>query len=103
MTDNIDERRFWDTRTPAAIAARVAADRATVAAMDAEQQAINAARLAEWTRETTIARRAEWNARVTSGEFHVRGKFFPAKAAAAQDAQGWRVEDLKAAVASHGL
>ncbi len=50
-----------------------------------------------WTREATIARRAEWNARARAG------LIVPAQIASIQTAQGWYIADLKRAVALHNL
>lgn len=95
---NMDDKRFWDERK-----AQPARERAEAKTLAADLEATAARRLVEWTRDVTIARRAEWNARVRAGEFNVRGQFFPAKAAAAQTVQGWNIENLKAAIARHGL
>ncbi len=64
----------------------------------------HSAREQAWTREITIARRAEWNARVKSGEFNARpGKPTSVLAATAERAQGWTMAELRAAVAKHAL
>lgn len=56
---------------------------------------------AAWTRDVTVARRAEWNAWVKA---NATAKGVPAAAAMArQKRQGWTVADLRAAVARHGL
>ena len=72
----------------------------------AEIQAIENAReerfATEWTREITIARRAEWNKLVASGKFG-RGKVNMAAVRAAEKAQGWTLDGLKRAVKLHNL
>ena len=56
---------------------------------------------AAWTRDATVARRAEWNAWVKA---NATKKGLPAAAAVAQEKrQGWTVADLRAAIARHGL
>lgn len=63
-----------------------------------------AAQPAGWTKEETIARRAEWNARVKSGEFAAKpGKPTVVQVVAAEKAQGWTVADLKKFVTQWGL
>ncbi len=51
----------------------------------------------EWTLKVTIARRAEWNARVKSGEFGTSQIDYKAYGKAQRD-QGWTIEDLKKAI-----
>lgn len=58
---------------------------------------------AEWTREVTMARRAEWNARVKGGEFNRNGRIFPPLIVQAEREHGWTFNDLKLAVQQHGL
>lgn len=56
---------------------------------------------AAWTRDVTVARRAEWNAWVRA---NATAKGVPVAAASAQqERQGWTVVDLRAAIARHGL
>ncbi len=56
---------------------------------------------AAWTRDVTVARRAEWNAWVRA---NATKKGVPAAAVVAQEKrQGWTAADLRAAVARHGL
>lgn len=83
-----------------------------IAAIDAEAAAIRdqiaaetAARFAaEWTIETTAARRAEWNAAVKAGTFTGRdGKVRYDLIRTWETPRGWTHESLKAAVAAHGL
>jgi hypothetical protein len=51
---------------------------------------------AGWTKDQTVARRAEWNARVKAGEFAAKpGKPTAVQVVAAEKAQGWTVADLK--------
>lgn len=126
----IEDRGYWERRD-AEIAAKVQADVAysqseagrleelqrKLNALDArddagraavfvEIQAIENAReerfATEWTREITIARRAEWNALVKSGKFG-RGKVNMAAVRAAEKAQGWTLDGLKRAVKLHNL
>lgn len=68
-----------------------------------EAREADAAFAAEWTPEVTATRRAEWNARVQSGEFGVIGSGrTDLRAVAAQEqAQGWTMEQLKRAIALH--
>lgn len=62
---------------------------------------VAAAQAAIWTREITIARRAEWNAFIRSV---ATPKGVPAAQVDAREAsQGWTRGDLKAAVVRHGL
>lgn len=57
-----------------------------------------------WTKEETIARRAEWNVRVKAGEFAAKpGKPTAVQVVAAEKAQGWTIADLKKFVAQWGL
>lgn len=53
--------------------------------------------LSVWTKDVTNARRAEWNARVRSGEFG-KGKIDIRLVDAAEKKQGWTMNDLKKAV-----
>ncbi len=56
---------------------------------------------AAWTRDATVARRAEWNAWVKA---NATKRGVPAAAVIAQEKrQGWTVAALRAAVARHGL
>jgi DNA repair exonuclease SbcCD ATPase subunit len=73
--------------------AEIAEAEAAVQAIRAE---IEAKSQGEWDRETTIARRAEWNAKARTLKTW-------AAVRAAEKAQGWTVEALKAAVKRHGL
>lgn len=90
-TIGIDSAEYWTARQ-----AEMAADRtATVAHVRFED---------EWTREVTIARRDEWRARLSSGEFGKIGTpAFVRAASAAEYAQGWDVPALKHAIALHNL
>jgi hypothetical protein len=126
----IEDRKYWEERD-AEIAAKAQADVAsrrseagklealyrTLNALDArddagranvlaEIQAIENAReerfATEWTREITIARRAEWNALVKSGKFG-RGKVDMAAVRAAEKAQGWTMDSLVKAIKLHNL
>ena len=126
----IEDRKYWEERD-AEIAATAQADVASrrseagklealyraLNALDArddagranvlaEIQAIENAReerfATEWTREITIARRAEWNALVKSGKFG-RGAVNMAAVRAAEKAQGWTLDGLKRAVKLHNL
>lgn len=56
---------------------------------------------AEWTLALTTQRRAAWNAWVRSAS--TGGKLAPLKVAQQIKAQGWSVEELKAAIVRHGL
>ncbi len=56
---------------------------------------------AAWTRDVTVARRAEWNAWVRANAT-AKG-VSTAAAAAQQKRQGWTMIDLRAAIARHGL
>lgn len=59
---------------------------------------------AEWDKETTIARRAEWNALVRSGALSLKnGNINPTLVAKQERAQGWTVGELRGAVALHAL
>lgn len=59
---------------------------------------------AEWTLEATAARRAEWNARVKSGQFTAKNGGADMKKVAAQEkTQGWTMFDMKVAILQHGL
>ncbi|MGI5872564.1 MAG: hypothetical protein ACOX8T_11080 [Bacillota bacterium] len=84
-----------------------ARDDAGRAAVFAEIQAIESAReerfTTEWTREVTIARRAEWNALVKSGKLGRGKKVDYAAKRAAEKAQGWTLDGLKRAIKLHGL
>ena len=66
--------------------------------IDAELAAERKAREAEWTREVTIARRAEWNAKARAGEFRTH-----ADVAAQERRQRWSITDLKSAIVRHAL
>lgn len=77
---------------------------ARIDALTAEIEAEYAARqAAEWTREVTIARRADWNTRVRSGALSRHGQVWPPAVAEAERAQGWTVDQLRDAVRRHGL
>ena len=80
----------------------VDAIRGEIAAIDAEAEAAWAA---EWTRETTIARRRTWNDRVRAGQFgRVGNGHTDERAVSAQIVkQGWGLDDLKRAVKTHNL
>lgn len=93
-------RAQWDTE----LSAQVDAWRAELDALKAEAQAEAASAFdAEWTRETTMARRAEWAALVKSGKLNKAGKPWMPYVREQERKQGWKMEDLKAAVARHGL
>jgi len=78
--------------------------RAYSAAEQAEREDDDAAFAAEWTAEVTAARRAAWNALVRSGALTGRDGTVSARRLSDQErAQGWTVDDLKAAVQMHGL
>ena len=64
---------------------------------------MNAGFAAEWTKDVTATRRAEWNARVNAGEFgKPGGGRVDFKALAAREkAQGWTLDQLKKAIALH--
>jgi hypothetical protein len=68
----------------------------------AELQAIKAANLLEWTLDTTLERKAEWNDRIRSGEF-VRpdGNGDRDAVRRCEESQGWTSADLRRAVARH--
>ena len=100
----IDAMRFAHYEDGLHTAEAIAALEAERDALLAEIQAERDARFAaEWTREVTMARRAEWNARVRSGEFTIGGRIFPATVRAAETAQGWTMVSLKRAIDAHGL
>lgn len=80
-------------------AARCDAIRAQIRAMDDDAETKFAD---EWTCDVTIARRAEWNARVQAGEFGDR-KIDAAAVRAAESAQGWDLDGLRRAVKLHNL
>lgn len=80
-------------------AARCDAIKALIKAMD---DAAEAEFAAEWTSDVTIARRAEWNARVQAGEFGTK-KIDVVAILDAEQAQGWSVSDLRRAVEMHKL
>jgi hypothetical protein len=70
----------------------------------AQAQAQATIQPAGWTKDQTVARRAEWNARVKAGEFAAKpGKPTAVQVVAAEKAQGWTVADLKKFVAQWGL
>ena len=127
----IEDRRYWERRD-AEIAAKAQADVASrrseagklealyrgLNSLDArddagrakvlaEIQAIENAReerfATEWTREVTIARRAEWNALVKSGKFGRGKKVDYAAKRAAEKAQGWTMDSLVKAIKLHNL
>lgn len=74
-------------------------DQAAEAQYDARLAAIRQAEVAEWTREVTLARRAEWNAWVKAQGTTIH----TAQVAAQIQRQGWSVEALKASIKRHGL
>lgn len=77
---------------------------AAIATLRLEIAKIESSMSTDWTKEQTIARRAEWNARVKSGEFAAKpGKPTSVQVTAAEKAQGWTVADLKKFVAKWGL
>jgi hypothetical protein len=87
----IDSGDIWDTAEAEATIARI--DAACIARRDAE-----------WTVETTQARREGWNARVRAGEFTgASGKVDGRKVQDAEAQQGWYGKDLKAAITRLGL
>lgn len=127
---SIDSKAFWDKRqneldSAAQTSAQFGATRTSrkhdlerqidaakmlyqdTTAMEAELAEIqaqeDAERDAEWTIETTQARRTEWNARVKVGEFNDKGKISPLKVRNAERAQGWYTQDLAAAIKRLGL
>jgi hypothetical protein len=57
---------------------------------------------AEWTRETTSARRAAWNAAVRNPSYRTRDGKSVLVGKIVSDL-GFTVEELKAAIARHGL
>lgn len=70
----------------------------------AESEAKELAFSSEWTKEVTMQRRAEWNARVRAGEFNAKpGKPTVVQVKDAEKAQGWRTEDLKKAISKWSL
>jgi hypothetical protein len=75
-----------------AVHAEYDALRAEIAAKGAAEFA------AAWTREITVARRAEWRATLAR-----LGRPTPLTVRQQERRQGWTVEDLKRAVALHGL
>lgn len=79
------------------LTAEIARLRPLVATITAPAQA---AHEVEWSRETTIARREAWNTAVRSGQYTQNGKL---RIADLVKALGFHAEDLKAAVARHGL
>lgn len=81
-------------------AEEIAAVEAQIATIEAGGQAQFAA---EWTREVTVSRRAAWNALVKSGKLSKGGKVNMQAVRQAERAQGWTMDDLKRAVALHGL
>jgi hypothetical protein len=93
-------RAQWDT----ALAAEVAGWSAELDTLQAELKAeAEADFVAEWTRETTEARRAEWHALIKSGKLSKNGKPWWACVREQEREQGWTMDDLKAAVQRHGL
>lgn len=89
-------RATWD----AEYEAKIDALRSELATLKAEA---DAEADAEWTRETTITRRAEWNTLIKSGKLNKAGKVWMPYLRTQERAQGWTMDDLKAAVARHGL
>lgn len=74
-------------------------DAVAEAEAEARVTAIRLAEVQEWTRNLTIARRAEWNAWVKAQgpQLHT------AQVAAQIQRQGWSLEALKAAIKRHRL
>lgn len=90
----------WDAQ----LSAQVDAWQAELDALQAEIKAETEAKTeAEWTREATIARRAEWNALIKSGKLSKNGKPWPPYMREQEKRQGWTMDDLKAAVTRHDL
>lgn len=97
-------REQLDRTAPHGFDWRRAHTEAEDAAYEAQRAENQARREAEWTREVTIARRAEWNALVKSGALTNRkGQVDFAALRAQEAAQGWTADALKVAVAEHGL
>ncbi len=98
--------QYWSNRK-VRMAEQIAADReasAMLQRMRMEATDKDAAFRAAWPLEVTQARRAEFNARVKAGEFTgANGKIDYPKLRAAEERQGWCHEELKKAVALHGL
>lgn len=93
-------RAQWDTELSAQVAAWQAELDTLQAAAKTEAEA---AFTAEWTRDTTITRRAEWNALIKSGKLSKNGKPWLPYVREQEKRQGWTMDDLKAAVTRHGL
>ncbi len=74
---------------------RLASLKAECEELEAERAATFAA---EWTPELTAARRAEWNAKVRSGQVVST----PKSVVAAEREQGWTVTDLEKAIVLNG-
>lgn len=81
-------------------AARIDALRTKLAEIEAEEKAEFAA---EWTEETTVARRAEWNAMIKANAAENGGKVSMREVAEWSYIQGWGAEELKKAVAIYNL
>lgn len=93
-------------RAPRAFAGAAAAyNRPYSPAEEAQRATVApAAPATEWDKDTTIARRAEWNTLVRSGTLSLKnGTISPISVTRQEIAQGWTVADLKAAVARHAL
>jgi Fe-S cluster assembly scaffold protein SufB len=101
-TDDETLARSWAARDDQE-KAEAEAMRVHDAKIKAEVETALAQRDAEWTRETTITRRAEWNALVKGGAITTRGKVDWHKVRAAQTRLGWTMDDLKTAVTKHNL
>lgn len=67
--------------------------------LQAELDEAEAVRSAEWTLETTKARRVEWNNRIRSFGVNIDIKLI----IAAEAKQGWTLTDLKTALKNHNL
>lgn len=86
----------------AALLALQAERDAAVQASEAERMAARqAATEAEWTRELTVQRRADWNAWVRSHS--TQGTLAALLIAEQIKAQGWSLDELKRAITRHGL
>lgn len=77
--------------------------RAQLAEIEAEEEAEF---LADWTREETMRRREEWNSFVRSFPVESNGRISVDNSRLIMERaseQGWSVDDLKRAIALHGL
>ena len=95
----------WRIPTDAKLAARLLElGQEMGLAPELERAAEQARFAAEWTLETTQARRADWNGRVRAGEFGTPGgRTDYAALEARQKTQGWTAGDLKRAIQLHQL